>query len=66
MAKNSTLYEVVESILENQGTSFSVFVPDLLDEGLSYEDVTYRLRERTNVQLSSRTIRRWVEKQAAA
>lgn len=66
MTKNSTLYAVVEAQLNQQGTSFTVLVPDLLDEGKSYEDVTYELRSRTSVPLSSRTVRRWMERQGAA
>jgi hypothetical protein len=65
MAKNSTLYEVVEAQLNQQGISFSVLVTDLLDEGQSYEDVTFKLRELTAVPLSSRTVRRWMERQEA-
>jgi hypothetical protein len=65
MSARSTLYGVVESILENQGTSFSVLVPDRLDEGKGYEEITDELRERTGVPISSRTVRRWAGKAAA-
>lgn len=65
MPAQSTLYGVVESILANQGTSFTVLVPDLLDEGKGYEEITVLLRERTGVPMSSRTVRRWTEKAAA-
>lgn len=62
MAIRSTVYQVVETQLNEQGTSVEVLVPDLLDSGHSYEQVTDVLRERTHVPLSSRTVRRWVEK----
>lgn len=60
MTSRSTLYGVVEAILVNQGTSFSVLIPDLLDEGKSFDEATEVLRERTGVPMSSRTVRRWV------
>ena len=62
MAARSTLYEVVEAQLNNQGTSFAVLVPDLLDEGKSYQDVTYEIRDRTAVPIHEATVRRWVKK----
>lgn len=65
MTARSTLYGVVESILESKGTSFTVLVPDLLDEGKGYEEITEQLRDMTGVPVSSRTVRRWTEKAAA-
>jgi len=62
MNTRSTLYGVVEALLNEQGTSFDVLAPDMLEDGNSYEDITYAIRERTSVPISSRTVRRWAER----
>jgi hypothetical protein len=62
MTTNSTPYKMVESALENQGTSLTILLPDLLDEGQSFDDITLALHERTGVPISSRTVRRWAKR----
>ena len=66
MASRSTVYRMVEAQLNEQGTSFEVLVPDLLDEGTSYQDITFLIRERTSVPIHEATVRRWVKKLEAA
>lgn len=56
----STVRKVVDSILADKGTEFEVFARDAIDEGASIEDVTFRIRDLTNVPLSSATVRRWL------
>lgn len=65
MQPRSTLFAVVEAHLNDQGTSFGVLVPDLLDEGMSFHDVTYEIRQRTNVPIHEATVRRWLKAVAA-
>lgn len=66
MAPRSTLYEVVEAQLNDQGTSFEVLVPDLLEEGKSFQDITFEIRTRTSVPIHEATVRRWLKKIEAA
>lgn len=57
---SSTLRKVVEAILSDKGTEFEVFARDAIDEGASIEEITFRLRDVTNVPVSSATVRRWL------
>jgi len=57
----STLYRVADDLLGDQGTSLEVLILDGIDEGKSYDDLTFEIRERTKVPVSSRTVRRWAE-----
>jgi len=62
MTERSTLYKMVESALENQGTSLTALLLGLLDDGESFDDITGLIRDRTGVPVSSRTVRRWAER----
>lgn len=59
-ARRSTLQRIAEAQLQEKGTSLEVFLLDGRDEGKSYQDLAFELRELTKVPVHPRTVERWV------
>lgn len=60
-SRRTTLRKLVDARLTAEKTSLVAFVESGIEAGNSYEDLTFELRQKTGIPISSRTLRRWIE-----
>ena len=58
---HSTLRQIVADLLNLQNTDLNDLLRMVTVRDRSAEDVTYELRRRTQVRVSSRTVKRWAD-----